>query len=695
MGCGCSDGDFGCRYDPIDVLAFFRHDGSIPMSGNLDMGGNDIINANDVAIGGDLVVTGSITAGEYLGGSPVHLREDSITFGTDDGASIGITTVEIEGGNIPAWAFESVDEDLILAMKSVTDIALQAAASIRLISDEDVSLQGVEVSWDIIDVGQVMQATEEGITFGDIAGEADPFNIQFINSQGLAGLDFDHINSDTIIYGGDITFDSVTQAAFFPNGGTYVIGTFDVTGETLLTGDLVVTGSITSSIFQDSSLRGFYQFVSDPSDSSIYSNDADGVVGTPTYTTNVLGLDGSSGVDLVASNVLFPNDNSWTQSLWFQSDMGDLISNEAFILQGSRNGSGGFGSTIIRFRSDEDKLEFAYRDAENNFTHFNGPTLATLGSDWHHVIVTYDGTTFKMYVDGELFDTQVDDFSGFGSEVAYIGYNAVPPDNDFFEGQLDDVMIFDRTLTPQEIYQIYEAQNKRYGHFNDIWQIGKHHFRDSAIGTYSQADGFWDCFADGGMRFGDSSAGAPTNFANFAPNGLLTLVGTARVKNEMIFTASGAGLGVSTPTLAFRDIGASGGVKKEVLQFSKTIQNDAYTEFHTPHSLDGSENVAFHLMWIPGAAWTTGNYIWKFEYVVKNEDDPTNTGTPTTITMDVTPANAIDMIETVFSTTIDIGPNQLLIGHFYRDVGSDNADDVGEINFFEVEYTQDKLGVAA
>jgi hypothetical protein len=55
-------------------------------------------------------------------------------------------------------------------------------------------------------------------------------------------------------------------------------------------------------------------------------------------------------------------------------------------------------------------------------------------------------------------------------------------------------------------------------------------FRDSAIGIYSQADTFLDLFADGGVRIGDSSAGAPTNYLHVQPDGEIQLVGTAKYK---------------------------------------------------------------------------------------------------------------------------------------------------------------------
>ena len=85
--------------------------------------------------------------------------------------------------------------------------------------------------------------------------------------------------------------------------------------------------------------------------------------------------------------------------------------------------------------------------------------------------------------------------------------------------------------------------------------------------------------------------------------------------------------------------------------------------------------------------------MWKLEYLAKANNASFATGTPTTISADVTPANATDSIETEFASTIDLNAEQTLCGHFYRDVANDNGDAKGEIRFFEIEYTSNKLGV--
>ncbi|KKN48625.1 hypothetical protein LCGC14_0651240 [marine sediment metagenome] len=202
----------------------------------------------------------------------------------------------------------------------------------------------------------------------------------------------------------------------------------------------------------------------------------------------------------------------------------------------------------------------------------------------------------------------------------------------------------------------------------------------------------------------DPSFGISPNQFSINKSGALELTGRARPSRELIFKATNAVRGSSSPTETLRDVGASGGVKDPVIAFSKTTQQDIFGTFHHPHEMDSTTNVAFHLMWIPGESWTSGAYNWSLEYLLRCEtieDEAelgagcadSTLGTPITISEIVTPDNAVDFIETEFSTTIDMEHNHILIAHFFRDIrGADTADDVGEVRFFEVEYTKNTLG---
>ena len=153
--------------------------------------------------------------------------------------------------------------------------------------------------------------------------------------------------------------------------------------------------------------------------------------------------------------------------------------------------------------------------------------------------------------------------------------------------------------------------------------------------------------------------------------------------------------GVAAPSDAERAVGASGGVLLPVLTFSKLTQQDCYFTIHTPLDLDPTYPAHFHLMWQPGASWTSGNYMWKCEYVIIAENGATLLSpSPATLEADVTPANATTNIETEIATDITLASDQLMICHFYRDVANDNADDIGCVTFFELEYTSKLLGEA-
>jgi hypothetical protein len=56
------------------------------------------------------------------------------------------------------------------------------------------------------------------------------------------------------------------------------------------------------------------------------------------------------------------------------------------------------------------------------------------------------------------------------------------------------------------------------------------------------------------------------------------------------------------------------------------------------------------------------------------------------------PSNATTNIETEIATDVTIAADQMMVCHFYRDVANDNADDVGCVSYFELEYTANKLG---
>lgn len=90
-----------------------------------------------------------------------------------------------------------------------------------------------------------------------------------------------------------------------------------------------------------------------------------------------------------------------------------------------------------------------------------------INQSWHHVVVTYDGITLKFYFDGVLRDSYLvtvatTNISGkqFGigayvNESGLVPYtHAVWP---WFKGKVDDIAVFNRSLSDQEIINLYTA----------------------------------------------------------------------------------------------------------------------------------------------------------------------------------------------------------------------------------------------
>jgi hypothetical protein len=73
--------------------------------------------------------------------------------------------------------------------------------------------------------------------------------------------------------------------------------------------------------------------------------------------------------------------------------------------------------------------------------------------EWHHIAGTYDGNVFKCYVDGELGDEW--EYAGTMPEnTASVTIGQRSRGEYFFNGMIDEVAIFDRALSEDEIQQI-------------------------------------------------------------------------------------------------------------------------------------------------------------------------------------------------------------------------------------------------
>lgn len=88
--------------------------------------------------------------------------------------------------------------------------------------------------------------------------------------------------------------------------------------------------------------------------------------------------------------------------------------------------------------------------------------IGTIDANWHHVVVTYDGSYIRGYIDGVLKTIEAasgpinyDDTSIY---IGNTGFGSAPGDN-WFIGDIDEVLIYERALTPLEVKEMYSSVN--------------------------------------------------------------------------------------------------------------------------------------------------------------------------------------------------------------------------------------------
>ncbi len=90
-----------------------------------------------------------------------------------------------------------------------------------------------------------------------------------------------------------------------------------------------------------------------------------------------------------------------------------------------------------------------------NLGYVSTAPISIIGNNWIFLAGTYDGQSMKIYTNGVLSGQAA--FSGIiatNNEPLGIGKN-LDDDSDYFNGSIDDVRIYNRALSQDEISRIY------------------------------------------------------------------------------------------------------------------------------------------------------------------------------------------------------------------------------------------------
>lgn len=154
------------------------------------------------------------------------------------------------------------------------------------------------------------------------------------------------------------------------------------------------------------------------------------------------------GNDYVTTTLSIAN---WTQvscSAWVRST-NTLASNPAIF--GRQSYSQGFE---LRMVSANERPYFEVKGSLG--TAIAETTNALTVGQWHHVAGTYDGTTIRLYMDGQLVsETEQSGVNFGGNDTVIIGARQATTTSLYWYGQIMDARVYDRGLSSAEVADIY------------------------------------------------------------------------------------------------------------------------------------------------------------------------------------------------------------------------------------------------
>jgi hypothetical protein len=274
----------------------------------------------------------------------------------------------------------------------------------------------------------------------------------------------------------------------------------------------------------NSSLVAYYTFDDTTNDSAGSNNGT--ASGGPTYVAGKIGralsFDGvddyvNMGSGSGLTGVELQGNGGMSISFWLNTS---TLANRVLLTKGT-----GSGSPLSISINSAGRLSFfrKYDGATHLNVRFNNQVVAD--NVWRHFVFTWNGDpdvgSVKLYKDGVLQIGGGD--SGSGTKVAdstswplYAGYPAL---NAGFAGSLDDLRIYNRTLSPLEISELYAYNGNGDGavtqQSSPVPGVCGSLVNTCSTGTFadtvdSSSNYLWSCGGSGGGATADCSLAIPT-----------------------------------------------------------------------------------------------------------------------------------------------------------------------------------------
>ena len=187
--------------------------------------------------------------------------------------------------------------------------------------------------------------------------------------------------------------------------------------------------------------------------SDISGNLRDGVVQGATLTTN---RDGELNK---AYNFNGINDRITVSGAWFDGNQKRTISFWALSSSGGGNfftlGEGTANNRFSLLSISDNSVKFVGESNDHDFS------TSSYFNKWKHFVLSYDGNEGELYLNAKSAGSFQKTLDTDADASLVIGSNSLSRNNEFFNGSIDDVRIYDRALTITEITKLYVLEGNK------------------------------------------------------------------------------------------------------------------------------------------------------------------------------------------------------------------------------------------
>ena len=191
--------------------------------------------------------------------------------------------------------------------------------------------------------------------------------------------------------------------------------------------------------------------------STVTDSSGIGYNGTITGSTSILGKSGNGilldGVDDHVTNASYAQPFIVTTSAWIKPTVtlnGSTTGMRGFVIKNSNNSNANGKGFFLGYFAGQ----LSWWAAEGAAWHGVSYTTNFNAGTWYHVAGTYDGITFKLYLDGKLVASLADSgYITYDASPLWVGRSFGNSGTQYFAGVVDEVKIYNYDRSESQIIQ--------------------------------------------------------------------------------------------------------------------------------------------------------------------------------------------------------------------------------------------------